>query len=331
MSTHLRNDNECQNCGHTVEEVYCPHCGQKNTETRQPFLHLVAHFAEDLTHYDGAFWKTIKFLLFRPAYLTQQYLQGKRQAYVPPVKLYIFVSFITFFLPVILPDFSGKEEKDTDDYYAQAPTKNKIDLTKKENVWLVDYDTEGILNPMSYRNIKEMDSIEALKPDSLRLNSYEYKVAKKMIHRYRYKTPKQVLDEANDLTAKNIPKALFIYLPIFAFLLWLFHGKKRWYFFDHGIYTLHYFSFLLLLASFALVLKSITEAIGSDFVLEAFVWIAICLVVWAIYYFYKSHKKMYYEKWYISFIKCTLILIISVVAGFLILLTMFYISFYNLS
>jgi hypothetical protein len=30
-------------------------------------------------------------------------------------------------------------------------------------------------------------------------------------------------------------------MPIFAFS-WLFHNKKRYYF-DHGIFTLHYFSF----------------------------------------------------------------------------------------
>ncbi|WP_313029343.1 hypothetical protein [Soonwooa sp.] len=43
----------------------------------------------------------------------------------------------------------------------------------------------------------------------------------------------------------NLPKALFIYLPIFAFFLWIFHNKKKWWYFDHDIFTLHYFSFLL--------------------------------------------------------------------------------------
>ena len=45
----------------------------------------------------------------------------------------------------------------------------------------------------------------------------------------------------------NLPKVLFVFMPIFAFFLWLFHNKKRWYYFDHGIFTLHYFSFLLLI------------------------------------------------------------------------------------
>ncbi|MUH01775.1 DUF3667 domain-containing protein [Scytonema sp. UIC 10036] len=32
---------------------------------------------EDFTHYDGQFWKTIKYLLFRPGKLTKEYLQEK--------------------------------------------------------------------------------------------------------------------------------------------------------------------------------------------------------------------------------------------------------------
>lgn len=74
----LRDDTECQNCGHEVIEVYCPHCGQKNTETRQSFVHLAGHFVEDLTHYDSGFWETMKFLLLRPARLTKEYLLGRR-------------------------------------------------------------------------------------------------------------------------------------------------------------------------------------------------------------------------------------------------------------
>jgi hypothetical protein len=30
----------------------------------------------------------------------------------------------------------------------------------------------------------------------------------------------------------NLPKILFIIMPFFAFLLWLFHSKKRWSYFD---------------------------------------------------------------------------------------------------
>src|SRR5690606_19033108 len=91
-------DKTCLNCGHRVEEQYCPNCGQENIEVKQPFHYLFANFFENFTSYDSQFWKTIGNLLFSPGTLTKEYIQGKRKQYVPPAKLYIFISFLTFFI-----------------------------------------------------------------------------------------------------------------------------------------------------------------------------------------------------------------------------------------
>src|SRR5215469_12465803 len=110
MSHHkdLRRNKRCESCGHFVEKRFCPECGQENIETRQPFHYLFTVSIEDFVHYDSRFWKTIQYLLFRPAKLTKIYLSGKRNLYVPPVTLYIFISFITFFVPTLLPDKNGE-------------------------------------------------------------------------------------------------------------------------------------------------------------------------------------------------------------------------------
>ena len=94
----LRIDKNCLNCQQTVKHRYCPHCGQENTEITKSFHHLFTHFFEDLTHYDSSFWKTIIYLFFKPAALTKEYLSGKRLSFLAPIRLYIFISFITFFL-----------------------------------------------------------------------------------------------------------------------------------------------------------------------------------------------------------------------------------------
>lgn len=99
----IRENKNCLNCGQHVEERFCPHCGQENIESRHPFYYLFTHFIEDFTHYDGQFWGTLKNLMFKPGALTNTYLEGKRQKFVPPVKLYIFVSFITFFVFALFP------------------------------------------------------------------------------------------------------------------------------------------------------------------------------------------------------------------------------------
>lgn len=79
-----RKDKTCLNCKHVVENKFCPNCGQENTDTCKTFHHLFLHFFEDLTHYENAFWRTIRNLLFRPAALTKEYLSGKRLSYLAP-------------------------------------------------------------------------------------------------------------------------------------------------------------------------------------------------------------------------------------------------------
>ena len=98
----LRKDKTCLNCNYVVEQRFCPNCGQENTDTRKTFYHLFVHFFEDLTHYENAFWKTIRNLILKPAALTKEYLSGKRLSYLAPVRLYIFISFVTFFMFNIL-------------------------------------------------------------------------------------------------------------------------------------------------------------------------------------------------------------------------------------
>ncbi|MNK15886.1 hypothetical protein D3C87_340400 [compost metagenome] len=325
----LRHDKECQNCGHTVEEIYCPHCGQKNTETRQSFGHLIGHFAEDFTHYDGAFWKTIKYLLFRPAFLTKEYLMGKRQMYVPPVKLYIFISFITFFLPSLIPSSESENEYIETEY---IPSNNRLKIKENTSMAGFGWREDGFVvdNPLTYRTVKEMDSIEALKPESLRLSGFDYKMAKKIIHIYSKNTPLEVGEKFTNAFPKNVTKAIFIYMPIFAFWLWLFHGKKRWVFFDHGIFTLHYFSFIMITTTCSIIMIKLAMYISNSSFYSITIIITFLLAFWQMFYFYRGHRKMYHENWIISFLKSTMMFLINLfLMIFLTIILMLY-TFYSL-
>lgn len=106
--SHVRADKTCLNCNYVVENRFCGNCGQENIDTRKTFHHLFVHFFEDLTHYENSFWKTIRNLLFKPASLSKEYLSGKRMSYLAPVRLYIFISFVTFFLIAVIPSDSDE-------------------------------------------------------------------------------------------------------------------------------------------------------------------------------------------------------------------------------
>jgi len=86
----------CENCGAAVAQRYCGACGQR----REPPVHSLWHFTqvatEDLTHADSRLWRTLAALLFKPGYLTAQFLAGRRASYLPPVRLYLVLSVLFF-------------------------------------------------------------------------------------------------------------------------------------------------------------------------------------------------------------------------------------------
>lgn len=331
MSKHksIRHDKTCLNCQHVVEARYCSNCGQENIEVRQSFWHLFVHFFEDFTHYEGSFWKTFQYLITKPGKLTKDYLSGKRQSFLNPIKLYIFTSFVTFLILALLPSEEMSSNNDDNLVMDVKFTPNQSQLNSKINVdsvvilekikeeirktkalhesgiidkkqsdkiieeltkTVVDGRNNNIFNT-EYSRVKELDSTQIASKNTA-YTSFEYFFYKKYLKTIENKTRKEIITEWKEGMFKNLPKVLFIYMPIFAFLLWLFHSKRRWLYFDHGIFTLHYFSFLLLMILIQSIIGSITLNLGSFGALIN----SLCSFVggiWMFYYFFPAHHRFY--------------------------------------
>ena len=93
-----RKEKNCLNCGAEVQGRFCQVCGQENIEPKESFWHLVTHFMYDITHFDGKFFSTLKYLLFKPGFLSHEYLRGRRSSYLHPIRMYVFTSAIFFLI-----------------------------------------------------------------------------------------------------------------------------------------------------------------------------------------------------------------------------------------
>jgi hypothetical protein len=93
-----RKEKNCLNCNAEVAGRFCQVCGQENIEPKESFWVLVTHFIHDMTHFDGKFFGTLKYLLFKPAFLSQEYLRGRRTSYLHPIRMYVFTSAIFFLI-----------------------------------------------------------------------------------------------------------------------------------------------------------------------------------------------------------------------------------------
>jgi hypothetical protein len=100
-----RKEKICLNCGAEVQGRYCGVCGQENIEPQESAWHLVTHFFNDITHFDGKFFSTVKYLLLKPGFLTAEYVRGRRARYLHPIRMYVFTS--AFFFLIYFSFISG--------------------------------------------------------------------------------------------------------------------------------------------------------------------------------------------------------------------------------
>jgi hypothetical protein len=121
-------------------------CGQENIEPKESFWHLVTHFVYDITHFDGKFFSTVKYLLLKPGFLSGEYITGRRSRYLNPIKMYVFISafFFLFFFSIQPPFDPGKAEAEQPTY-TEVKTKIekrienlKTNLKDKDNAEFVE-------------------------------------------------------------------------------------------------------------------------------------------------------------------------------------------------
>lgn len=190
-----RKEKDCLNCGAIVEGRFCQVCGQENIEPKESFWHLVTHFMYDVTHFDGKFFSTLKYLLFKPGYLSHEYLRGKRASYLHPIRMYVFTSAFFF-----LCFFSLQKNEDTVEEVKGKTTAASVikkledkKETLKENL---EDSMPGLARSLILKQIAEYDSNIALikrdttTKDSIRLytNSAIKINASPSINEVTYKT-----------------------------------------------------------------------------------------------------------------------------------------------
>ena len=90
----------CTNCGETLLGEYCFRCGQK----RLPPDHLsMRHFVHETVVHVGDFehtkiYRTLRALLLKPGLLTNEYIAARRVDWITPLKSFITIFAISFFL-----------------------------------------------------------------------------------------------------------------------------------------------------------------------------------------------------------------------------------------
>ena len=346
----LRKETDCLNCGATVMGRYCHICGQENTIRHEGFWHMVKHFFYDITHFDSKFFDTLKLLLFKPGFLSKEYVNGRRASYLHPVKMYVFTSAVFFLL--FFSFFSSgslkvsteapltkaqrvslitelEEEAKTD---TAESIKAQLALLKDTSRTVTTTDLIKLAGPGStfinvtgagskFKSIAQYDSLQKILPADKRdgwlrrtLKTKEIELNQQYGH-----DPTSGIRKFYDTFLHKLPYLLFISLPLFAlFLKLLYIRQKEFFYFDHGIFSIHQyiFSFILLLIVFSF--QELYDWLHAG----VFNIIAVLLFLSGGFYLYKAMRKFYGQRRAKTIIKFILLNIMGLI-GMLVLFAFF--------
>ena len=93
----------CENCGEELRGRYCSNCGQAAVSYHRSFRHVVVDVLDSFLNWDSKFIRSLGLLLWRPGWLTNQFLDGKRVRFVHPLRLYLLVSIVFFLCARLIP------------------------------------------------------------------------------------------------------------------------------------------------------------------------------------------------------------------------------------
>lgn len=336
--TPLRKETNCLNCNATVLGRYCQACGQENTEPKETFWHMFTHFFYDITHFDGSFFVTLKDLLFKPGFLSREYMLGRRKKYLHPVRMYVFTSavfFLVFFSmfhvsenDISITNQRAKVEEGfstiKEEAFKKAKTKedsagiikgleilgyNEADKSKKPDTVVRAKKRKGgfSFNPGSdvnkYKTLKEYDSVQKTLPENKRDAGLTKLITRRSVGlNEKYNGDQQKI--ATELINKfihSIPYLLFVSLPLYALYLKLLYirHRKQYYFADHGVFLIHLYVFTFLFLLFYFGLDKLEKQTHW----KGIGFVQTILILTGLFYTLKAIKNFYKQGWGKTIIK----------------------------
>lgn len=98
----------CSNCDAPINDKYCSVCGQKIKDYQPSFNNFILALWDDFVSVDAKLLNTLK-ALFKPGRLTLDWINGKQQRYVHPVRLYIVLTIL--YSTLIFLGFEGGQHE----------------------------------------------------------------------------------------------------------------------------------------------------------------------------------------------------------------------------
>jgi hypothetical protein len=312
-----RPDQPCLNCGDTTYGNYCPNCGQAKREVAVSVVALVMDVLEDQFILHRALPRTIGNLIFKPGKLTAEYVNGRIVSYIAPFRLYLVTS-VLFFLLLSFVGLRALDRVQVNSGDGAADPDSVAAGLERGVGALAAIDTSAMppearaqiaaARAAMQQQAEALDSAGVQVPSpvpvppgtlqpwarNLEVNTgfstaTDSTVLRHVHERYGHLPGLLALRAFLRDYAEYLPHSVFLLLPVFAFVLKLLYIRRKRYYAEHFVFSLHVHAFVFLMFIIALLLRN---------------WIvANVLILWSMIYIWLAMKRVYGQGWFRTSVK----------------------------
>lgn len=332
----------CENCATPLQGQYCYACGQSAHNPLKHVGHALEEVFESFWHLDGRIFRTLRDLLV-PGRVAINYLAGHRVRYVAPLRLFVVLTVLTFFIAhftIRLDNVNiGKDGIDNSDLGA-ATTVAEVERIRDASLAGIAAGKQGasqgginISNAMisaektvrstADERIKQLREAQAKglpppppmvdrltdgKPIKLdRAPGFFNDWLNRQVDKANANIARLKQDPSllKDAALSAVPSTLFVLVPVFALMLRIAYLLKPWRYLEHLVVALYSHAFLLiaLLAVFAMMSL-------QDWVAPIAPWLGVAtgwlktLAWWSMpAYLLVMQKRVYRQGWPMTVLK----------------------------
>jgi hypothetical protein len=333
---------QCANCGVLMQGEFCQACGQSIHSVVRPMHHMVEDTLDMVFHVDGRIVHTLPPLLYRPGFLTMEYLAGRRQRYVAPFRLMFVLCLLAFFVCHLAVDHfisidttasagTGDFAKDPSAEAVRAhyeQMRKDFDTPPADSKPRANAPRKRLSTEFDHANHRlaqlgaaplENPAIDSgnFKPEQVHLSwltegmnaSLNRSIGKGMANLSEMSNDGEAGAEARERLFAGmfavLPQTMFILIPAFALLLKLVYLFQRRLYMEHLIVALHGHAFV-----FLAVLLGMPLVLLRGWLLPHAAWTATllqllswALLLWVPIYLLIMQKRVYRQGWLMTTVK----------------------------
>jgi hypothetical protein len=335
--------NSCRNCGAILHGQFCAQCGQQNKTVIRFFPTLLLEAFEGLFAFNSKTYRSLWCLFSRPAFLTREYLAGRRVHYLAPMRLFI-VFLLAFLFTISLQMFLNSVGSDIDQETDQPeqPTLEELEteFTAALDELAIELNADGDEQGADQAILEQATDLSEIQtsvsevlanlqvPFLSEQNNQQF-VA--LLQERAITNVEAISEDPSDFfngLLENIPALLLLMMPVLAMLQKIFYLGSGKYYVEHLVLTIHNHSFLLMVFILVFLLDLI---IWTEFSILSSIagFLRSLLNLWVVAYLFLSLRLFFGQGYFVTGVKFFTISIsygvLLIIGGLLFMLVGFFI------